>query len=100
MNRASSSRPRMRMPGFTAEAATDTTANLYLAGSAQHDGEAMRRVTPQAIRFGPLAGSGTGSSRGECYTGCLCGTEEGCPCCPPASGSGPRVRPGLLGARR
>ena len=100
MSRAVSSRPRMRIPGFTAEAATETTADVYLAESAQHDGDAVRRVTPQAIRFGTLAGGGAGSGRGSCRPDCLCVTEEGCPCCPPASGSGPRVLPGMLSARR
>jgi hypothetical protein len=87
-----------RIPGFTADAAVETTAHVYLADAARRDGPAVRRVTPQAMRFGTLAGPGSG--RGTCRPDCLCVTQEGCPCCPPASGSGPRVLPGLPITRR
>ena len=72
------------MPGFTAEAAAVVAGGSPSRGyrtPGTAGAPAAGGLVPQSIRFGarPSRGSST------CQEGCLCVTQEGCPCCPPTT---------------
>ncbi len=75
-----------RMPGFTAESATATSA-LRSYRSARRAGT---RPTASGVTF-QLGLPAEPTGRERCDPTCLCGTAEGCPCCPTVPSTRPRV---------
>ncbi len=62
------------MPGFTAEASLEASTTQRRTGNYRSPRSTATQVLPQAMPH--VRG------RGGCMEGCICGTAEGCPCCP------------------